>query len=208
MSDTLTVVEHPLVTDKLSQLRDVATDMARFRSLMHEVSFMLGYEALRDWPMSKRPVETPLTTFNAPVREPHHLNVVSILRAGNGFLDGLLALERTARVGFVGLKRNEDTLMPEQYYLNLPDVSEGVTIICDPMLATGGSSSHAVQLVKDQGATDLKFICLLASPEGVAKFSGDHPDVPIFTASLDDHLNEKGYIVPGLGDAGDRLYGT
>ena len=111
-------------------------------------------------------------------------------------------------MGFVGLKRNEDTLMPEQYYLNLPDVSEGVTIICDPMLATGGSSSHAVQLVKDQGATDLKFICLLASPEGVAKFSEDHPDVPIYTASLDDHLNEKGYIVPGLGDAGDRLYGT
>ena len=208
MSDTFTVVDHPLVTDKLSQLRDVATDMARFRSLMHEVSFMLGYEALRDWPMSKRPVETPLTTFNAPVREPLPLNVISILRAGNGFLDGLLALERTARVGFVGLKRNEDTLLPEQYYLNLPDVSEGVTLVCDPMLATGGSSSHAVQLVKDQGATDLKFICLLASPEGVAKFSADHPDVPIYSASLDDHLNEKGYIVPGLGDAGDRLYGT
>ena len=179
MSDTLTVVDHPLVTDKLSQLRDVATDMARFRSLMHDVSFMLGYEALRDWPMSKRPVETPLTTFNAPVREPLPLNVVSILRAGNGFLDGLLALERTARVGFVGLKRNEDTLMPEQYYLNLPNVSEGVTLVCDPMLATGGSSSHAVQLVKDQGASDLKFICLLASPEGVEKFSADHPDVPI-----------------------------
>ena len=202
MSDSLTIVQHPLVTDKLSQLRDVRTDMARFRSLMHDVSFMLGYEALRDWPMATRPVETPLTTFDAPVREPHHLNVVSILRAGNGFLDGLLALERTARVGFVGLKRNEDTLMPEQYYLNLPNVT------CDPMLATGGSSSHAVQLVKDQGATDLKFICLLASPEGVAKFSGDHPDVPIFTASLDERLNEKGYIVPGLGDAGDRLYGT
>ena len=208
MSDTFTVVDHPLITDKLSQLRDIATDMARFRSLMHDVSFMLGYEALRGWPMSKRPVETPLTTFNAPVREPQPLNVVSILRAGNGFLDGLLALERTARVGFVGLKRNEDTLLPEQYYLNLPDVSQGVTLVCDPMLATGGSSSHAVQLVKDQGATDLKFICLLASPEGVAKFSADHPDVPIFSASLDDHLNEKGYIVPGLGDAGDRLYGT
>lgn len=208
MSETLNVVDHPLVTDKLSQLRDVGTDMARFRSLMHEVSFMLGYEALRDWPMIKKPVETPLTTFNAPVREPQSLSVISILRAGNGFLDGLLALERTAKVGFVGLKRNEDTLEPEQYYLNLPDVSEGVTILCDPMLATGGSSSHAVSLVKEQGAKDLKFICLLASPEGVARFSEDHPDVPIYTASLDDHLNEKGYIVPGLGDAGDRLYGT
>ena len=158
--------------------------------------------------MIKKPVETPLTTFNAPVREPQSLSVISILRAGNGFLDGLLALERTAKVGFVGLKRNEDTLEPEQYYLNLPDVSEGVTILCDPMLATGGSSSHAVSLVKEQGAKDLKFICLLASPEGVARFSEDHPDVPIYTASLDDHLNEKGYIVPGLGDAGDRLYGT
>ena len=208
MSNTLHVVDHPLVTDKLSQLRSVGTDMARFRSLMHDVSFMLGYEALRDWPMIRQPVETPLMTFDAPVREPQSLSVISILRAGNGFLDGLLALERTAKVGFVGLKRNEATLQPEQYYLNLPDVSTGTVLICDPMLATGGSSSHAVRLVKEQGAKALKFICLLAAPEGVEKFSADHPDVPIYTASLDERLNEKGYILPGLGDAGDRLYGT
>lgn len=208
MGQSLTVVDHPLVTDKLSQLRDVATDMPRFRRLMHDVSFMLGYEAMRDWPMTKRPVETPLTTFNAPVREVLPVNVISILRAGNGFLDGLLALEPAANVGFVGLKRNEETLNPEQYYLNLPEVDEGVTILCDPMLATGGSAVHATQLVKDQGAKELKFICLLASPEGVETFSAAHPDVPIITAALDDHLNEKGYIVPGLGDAGDRLYGT
>ena len=208
MSKNLTVVDHPLVQHKLSFMRDKTTPSAHFRQLLGEIAQLLAYEATRDLPLEMREVETPLQSMQSPYLSGKKLALVSILRAGNGFLDGLLALERTARVGFVGLKRNEDTLMPEQYYLNLPDVSEGVTIICDPMLATGGSSSHAVQLVKDQGATDLKFICLLASPEGVAKFSEDHPDVPIYTASLDDHLNEKGYIVPGLGDAGDRLYGT
>ena len=209
MSNTLHVVDHPLVTDKLSQLRSVGTDMARFRSLMHDVSFMLGYEALRDWPMIRQPVETPLMTFDAPVREPQSLSVISILRAGNGLLDGMLELIPSARVGFVGLYRDEETLQPVQYYFKVPtELQDRLVIAVDPMLATGNSSVVAIDLLKQAGATDIRFLCLLAAPEGVARMKEAHPDVPIVTAALDSQLNDKGYIVPGLGDAGDRMFGT
>ncbi|MGP6087442.1 uracil phosphoribosyltransferase [Antarctobacter jejuensis] len=209
MTDTLTVVEHPLVQHKLSLMREMDTSTASFRRLLREISLLLAYEVTRDLPMSTRRIETPLCEMDAPVIEGKKLALVSILRAGNGLLDGILELIPAARVGFIGLYRDEETLKPVQYYNKLPDrMHERRTIVVDPMLATGNSSAAAIDLIKESGAKDIRFLCLLAAPEGVQRMAEAHPDVPVITAALDERLNEKGYIVPGLGDAGDRMFGT
>ena len=209
MSQHLTVVDHPLVQHKLSLMRDKETSTAVFRQLLREISHLLAYEVTRGLPMTTRKVETPLKVMDAPVLDGRKLALVSILRAGNGLLDGMLDLIPSARVGFVGLYRDEETLRPVQYYCKLPgDLSERLVIAVDPMLATGNSSVAAIDLIKEKGATNIRFLCLLAAPEGVARMKEAHPDVPVVTASLDEKLNELGYIVPGLGDAGDRMFGT
>lgn len=209
MSAHLTVVDHPLVQHKLTLMRDVGTPTAVFRQLLREISTLLAYEVTRNLAMTSREIETPLTKMNAPVLDGRKLALVSILRAGNGLLDGMLDLIPSARVGFVGLYRDEETLKPVQYYCKLPgEIDDRLVIAVDPMLATGNSSVAAIDLIKEQGAKDIRFLCLLAAPEGVARMKEAHPDVPIVTASLDERLNEKGYIVPGLGDAGDRMFGT
>lgn len=208
-SDHLTIVDHPLVQHKLSLMRDQSTPTAVFRQLLREISHLLAYEVTRNLPMTTKMVQTPLQAMEAPVLDGRKLALVSILRAGNGLLDGMLDLIPSARVGFVGLYRDEETLQPVQYYFKVPErLDERVVIAVDPMLATGNSSAAAVSLLKGAGATDIRFLCLLAAPEGVARMKKAHPDVPIVTAALDERLNEKGYIVPGLGDAGDRMYGT
>lgn len=207
--DHLTIVRHPLVQHKLTLMRDKETSTAVFRQLLREISQFLAYEITRDLPMTTKQIETPMTTMEAPTLEGKKLALVSILRAGNGLLDGVLELVPSARVGFVGLYRDEETLQPVQYYCKLPDALEDrVVIAVDPMLATGNSSAAAIDLLKKAGAGNIRFLCLLAAPEGVARMQEAHPDVPIVTAALDSHLNENGYIVPGLGDAGDRMFGT
>ena len=207
--DHLTIVEHPLIQHKLTLMRDRATSTAGFRQLLREISLLLAYEVTRDLPLTTVSIETPLTEMDAPVLKGKKLALVSILRAGNGLLDGVLELIPSARVGFIGLYRDEATLQPVQYYSKLPaELDERVTIVLDPMLATGNSSAAAVTLLKEAGATDIRFLCLLAAPEGVARMKAAHPEVRIVTAALDARLNDKGYIVPGLGDAGDRMFGT
>src|SRR6056297_1885854 len=209
MSDTLTVVDHPLVKHKLTLMREKTTSTASFRRLLREISLLLAYEVTRDLPMTTRRIETPMCDMDAPVIEGKKLALVSILRAGNGLLDGILELVPAARVGFVGLYRDPETLQPVQYYFKAPTrLEDRITIVVDPMLATGNSSVAAIDLLKTAGAKQIRFLCLLAAPEGVARMREAHPDVPIVTAALDDHLNDHGYIVPGLGDAGDRMYGT
>ncbi|SDX84411.1 uracil phosphoribosyltransferase [Albimonas donghaensis] len=205
----LTLVDHPLVQHKLTLMRAKATSTATFRQLLREISLLLGYEALRTLPLTDTVIETPMQEMKAPVLAGKKLAVVSILRAGNGLLDGILELAPSARVGFVGLYRDEETLKPVQYYCKVPsDLADRPVLALDPMLATGNSSVAAVDLLKEKGAQDIRFLCLLAAPEGVARMKEAHPDVKIVTASLDEKLNEKGYIVPGLGDAGDRMFGT
>ena len=205
----LSLVDHPLVQHKLSLMRDARTPGPDFRRLLREISLLLTYEATRDLTLKTQTITTPLTEMEAPMLAGADPVVVSILRAGNGLLDGVLDVIPTAKVGFVGLYRDEETLRPVQYYCKLPpDLSDRLVIAVDPMLATGNSSAAAVALLKDAGATDICLICLLAAPEGVACMAREHPDVRIVTASVDSHLNEKGYIVPGLGDAGDRIFGT
>lgn len=205
----LTVVNHPLVQHKLTIMRDKDTSTAAFRQLLHEISHLLAYEVTRDLPMTTKSVTTPLMEMEAPTLKGKKLALISILRAGNGLLDGVLDLIPSARVGFVGLYRDHKTLQPVQYYFKAPrDLKDRRVIAVDPMLATGNSSAKAIDLLKEAGATDIKFLCLLAAPEGVARMKEAHPDVQIVTASLDDQLNEIGYILPGLGDAGDRMYGT
>lgn len=207
--DHLTHVQHPLVQHKLSLMRDKATSTAVFRQLLREISQLLAYEVTRELPMTTRSIETPLQTMDAPVLAGRKLALVSILRAGNGLLDGILELVPSARVGFVGLYRDEETLQPVQYYFKAPDqLGERLVIAVDPMLATGNSSVAAIDLLKEKGATDIRFLCLLAAPEGIARMKAAHPDVPIVTAAVDERLNDQGYIVPGLGDAGDRMFGT
>lgn len=209
MQEHLIVVEHPLVQHKLTLMRDKDTSTAVFRQLLREISLLLAYEVTRDLPLRSKDIETPLTKMEAPVLEGKKLALVSILRAGNGLLDGVLELIPLARVGFVGLYRDHDTLQPVQYYFKVPaDLSERRVIVVDPMLATGNSSVHAVTLLKEAGAKDVSFLCLLAAPEGIAHMKEAHPDVSIVTAAVDERLNEIGYILPGLGDAGDRMYGT
>lgn len=209
MDQHLTIVDHPLVQHKLTLMRDVETSTAVFRQLLREISQLLAYEVTRNLPISTRQIKTPLMSMDAPIIDGKKLALVSILRAGNGLLDGILELVPAARVGFVGLYRDEKTLQPVQYYFKVPQgLEDRLTIAVDPMLATGNSSVAAIDLLKQAGAKDIRFLCLLAAPEGVQRMKEAHPDVPIVTASLDSHLNEKGYIVPGLGDAGDRMFGT
>lgn len=208
-SKNVTVVDHPLVQHKLTIMRDKSTSTAGFRRLLKEISLLLCYEVTRDLPLTTQQIETPLAEMEAPVLAGKKLVFASILRAGNGLLEGMLDLVPSARVAHIGIYRNHETLEPVEYYFKAPeDIADRLIIVVDPMLATANSSIAAVQRLKDRGATHIRFLCLLAAPEGIAKFTAAHPDVPVFTAAIDRHLNEKGYIVPGLGDAGDRMYGT
>jgi uracil phosphoribosyltransferase len=203
------VIAHPLVAHKLSLMRDKKTPSAQFRTLLREISLLLGYEVLRDLPLEQRPIETPVGPTRAPFLQGKKLVFVPILRAGTGLLDGLLDLVPSARVGHVGLYRDPTTLAAVEYYCKLPaDIAERLTIVVDPMLATGNSAIAAIDRLKRQGARGIRLLCLLAAPEGIAALAAAHPEVPIYTAAIDARLNEHGYIVPGLGDAGDRMYGT
>ncbi|HEV8035528.1 uracil phosphoribosyltransferase [Yoonia sp.] len=209
MTEHVTHVTHPLVQHKLTLMRQSDTSTALFRQLLREISQLLAYEVTRGLPMTTKRIDTPLQPMDAPVIDGKKLALVSILRAGNGLLDGVLELIPSARVGFVGLYRDEETLKPVQYYFKVPtELEDRLVIAVDPMLATGNSSVAAIDLLKQAGATNIRFLCLLAAPEGIARMREAHPDVPIVTAAIDSHLNEKGYIVPGLGDAGDRMFGT
>jgi uracil phosphoribosyltransferase len=205
----ITIVDHPLVQHKMSYLRDKVTPVAHFRQLIREISHLLCYEVTRDLPLTTRKIETPVAEMDSQVLEGKKVCFVSILRAGNGLLDGMIDLIPSARVGHVGMYRDPDTLVAVEYYYKVPqDIAERITIVVDPMLATANSAIAAVQRLKDGGATKMKFLSLLAAPEGVKAFNEAHPDVALFTGALDSHLNEHGYIVPGLGDAGDRIFGT
>ena len=209
MNDHVTHVTHPLVQHKLTLMRQKETSTALFRQLLREISQLLAYDVTRGLPMTTRRIDTPLEPMDAPVIDGKKLALVSILRAGNGLLDGVLELIPSARVGFVGLYRDEETLQPVQYYFKVPtELEDRLVIAVDPMLATGNSSVAAIDLLKQAGATNIRFLCLLAAPEGIARMRAAHPDVPIVTAAIDSHLNDRGYIVPGLGDAGDRMFGT
>jgi uracil phosphoribosyltransferase len=205
----LTVVDHPLVQHKLTLMRDKNTPSAIFRKLLREISLLLGYEVLRDLPMSTIKIETPLAEMEAPILLGKKVVFVSILRAGSGLLDGLTDLVPSARIGHIGLYRDPETLMPVEYYFKVPtDIAERPVVLVDPMLATGNSVAAAITRLKDRGVKDLKLVTLLAAPEGIQHLARIHPDVHIFTAAIDSHLNAHGYIVPGLGDAGDRMFGT
>ena len=209
MTQHLTIVDHPLVQHKLTLMRQKETSTAVIRQLLREISQFLAYEVTRSLPMTTRTIETPLMEMEAPVLAGRKLALISILRAGNGLLDGMLELIPSARVGFIGLYRDEATLQPVNYYFKVPDqLGKRLSIVVDPMLATGNSSAAAIDMLKQAGARDLRFLCLLAAPEGVARMREAHPDVPVVTAALDERLNDKGYILPGLGDAGDRMFGT
>ncbi len=209
MFENLTIVTHPLVQHKLTLMREKDTSTASFRQLLREISLLLAYEVTRELPMTTKKIQTPICEMDAPAIDGKKLALISILRAGNGLLDGILELIPAARVGFVGLYRDHETLKPVQYYYKVPDqLDERICIVVDPMLATGNSSAAAVKLLKGSGARNIRFLCLLAAPEGIRHMNAEHPDVQIVTASVDSHLNENGYIVPGLGDAGDRMFGT
>lgn len=206
---SITVVDHPLVQHKLSLARDKHTSTAVFRQLLREISLLLAYEVMRDLQLTETDIETPLQPMRAPALEGKKVCLVSILRAGDGLLTGMLDLVPSARVGHIGLYRDPETLKPVEYYMKLPDrLQDRVVIVVDPMLATGHSAAAAVARLKAAGARHIKFVCLLAVPEGIEVFHGAHPDVPLVAAAVDERLNEHGYIVPGLGDAGDRLFGT
>lgn len=206
---SVTVVDHPLVAHKLTIMRNKETSTASFRGLLREIAHLLCYEATRNLPVEMVDIETPLTPMKAPRLEGKKLVFASVLRAGNGLLEGMLDLVPSARVAHIGLYRNHDTLEAVEYYFKAPDhLADRKVIVVDPMLATANSAIAAVDKLKGRGATDIRFVCLLAAPEGVKRFTDAHPDVPVITAAIDSHLNEKGYIVPGLGDAGDRMYGT
>ncbi|GGN28154.1 uracil phosphoribosyltransferase [Deinococcus daejeonensis] len=205
----VTVVTHPLVQHKLSVMRDVHTGVKEFRELASEVSLLLAYEAMRDLEVTHEEVTTPITTAEFPMLSGKKLALVAILRAGLIMTDSIVQLVPAAKVGHIGLYRDPETLGPVAYYNKLPtDIAERRVFLTDPMLATGGSASAAIASLKAAGATSIKLMCILAAPEGVAVIERDHPDVEIVVAALDSHLNDHGYIVPGLGDAGDRIYGT
>ncbi len=206
---TVFVLDHPLVQHKLTVLRRADTSSAKFRALAREVSLLLGYEVTRNLKLRTETIDTPLEAMEAPVLAGHMPCIISILRAGQGILDGMLDLMPTARIGHIGLYRDPTTLEAIEYYNKVPeDVAMRPVIVVDPMLATGHSAAAAVTRLKQAGATDLRFACLLAVPEGLSHFHSVHPDVPIFTAALDRGLDSHGYIRPGLGDAGDRIFGT
>ena len=205
----VTVVDHPLVQHKLSLMRRRDTNTAKFRLLMREVSLLLGYEVTRDLATEIRSIETPLAETRAPFLTGKKLVLVSILRAGNGLLEGMLDLIPSARVGHVGIYRDPETLMAVEYYFKVPeDLGDRPVVVLDPMLATGNSAVAAVSRLKEANALDIKMLCLLAAPEGIEAFHTVHPEVAVFTAAIDERLDDHGYIVPGLGDAGDRLYGN
>ncbi|KTD74673.1 uracil phosphoribosyltransferase [Legionella waltersii] len=203
------VINHPLIQHKLTIMRQKETSTCKFRMLMHEVSMLLAYEVTRDLETEMHDIETPLDSMKSPLIKGKKMVFISILRAGNGLLEGMLQLVPTARIGHIGLYRDPKTLEPVEYYFKLPEhTQDRDVIIVDPMLATGNSAVAAVKEVKAINPKSIKFLCLLAAPEGIANFHEEHPDVPIYTAAIDKQLNDHGYIVPGLGDAGDRLYGT
>jgi len=209
MDSPITIVNHPLVQHKLTLMRDKEQPTAYFRQLLRETALLLAYEVTRDLPLETKRVETPIEVMDAPVLSGKKLCFVSVLRAGNGLLEGMLDLLPSARVGHVGLYRDPETLEAVEYYYKVPqDIGERLVIVVDPMLATANSGIAAVDRLKQGGARQLKFVCLLAAPEGVSAFTAAHPDVPLYTAALDRELNDHGYILPGLGDAGDRIYGT
>jgi len=205
----ITVIDHPLVQHKLTLMRDAGTPTAEFRRLVREVAMLICYEVTRDLELTTIDIETPVGPMRAPTLAGKKLVFAPILRAGVGLLDGMLDLVPSARVAHIGLYRDPKTLVAVEYYFKAPeDIADRLVIVVDPMLATANSAVAAVDRLKDRGARDIRFVCLLAAPEGTARMQQHHPDVPIFAAALDSHLNEKGYIVPGLGDAGDRMYGT
>ena len=209
MSNVPFIADHPLVKHKISHLRDKNTGTKEFKELVSEIATLLCYEATRDLPTEKVEIETPLTVTSQPMLAGRKLALVPILRAGLGMVDGMLTLLPAAKIGHIGLYRNEETLEPVEYYCKLPaDISEREVIVLDPMLATGGSAVDAITLIKKRGAKHIKFICIIAAPQGVEKLRNAHPDVDIYIGQLDECLNEHGYIVPGLGDAGDRIFGT
>ncbi len=203
------IVDHPLIQHKISLLRNKATGTKEFRDLVNEIAMLLCYEATRDLPTEEVEIETPVSVARTKVLAGRKLALVPILRAGMGMLDGMLTLIPAAKVGFIGLYRDESTLQPVEYFCKLPsDIEERDVLVLDPMLATGGSATDAISQIKKHGARHIKFICLIAAPEGIEALHTAHPDVDIYIASKDECLNENGYIVPGLGDAGDRIYGT
>jgi len=205
----VTVVGHPLIKHKLTLMRRKDTSTVNFRALLSEISMLLAYEALREIKLTEEEIETPLQKIKAPVVDGKKLVLVAIMRAGAGIVDGMLKIVPNARVGHIGLFRDPKTLEPVEYFYKVPnDLSDRDVIVCDPMLATGNSAVAAVQRVKQSKPASLRFVCLLACPEGIATFEKGHPDVPVYTAAIDERLNDHGYIVPGLGDAGDRLFGT
>ena len=208
MQDVI-LVEHPLVQHKLSLMRDKSTSTASFRQLLREIALLLTYEVTRDLKLTTTRIETPLAGMDAPILEGKKPVFASILRAGNGLLEGMLDLVPSARVAHIGIYRDPETLEPNEYYFKAPeDLADRLVIVVDPMLATANSASAAIEKLKERGAKDIRFVCLLAAPEGIARFQKAQPGIPIYTAAIDERLNDHGYIVPGLGDAGDRLYGT
>ncbi|MBS7007968.1 uracil phosphoribosyltransferase [Anaerostipes sp.] len=209
MNENVTVFSHPLIKHKISQLRDETCKTKEFRALVEEISMLMGYEVLRDLEMEEIEIKTPLETTMAPIIKGKKLALVPILRAGLGMTGGILSLVPSAKVGHVGMYRDEETLEPKEYYCKLPEgIDQRMILIVDPMLATGGSADAAVQFVKQKGGKQIKFVSIIAAPEGVERLSSAHPDIQIYCGEIDRELNKNGYILPGLGDAGDRIFGT
>ena len=209
MSDNVIILDHPLLKHKISRLRDETTGTNEFRSLVEEIAMLMGYEAHRDLPTEEVEIKTPIETCKSPVISGRKLAVVPILRAGLGMVSGILALVPSAKVGHIGMYRDEETHEPHEYYCKLPDpIEERTIVVVDPMLATGGSAVDAVNLIKQKGGKNIKFMAIIAAPEGIKKFTEAHPDVQLYVAQQDRCLNENAYICPGLGDAGDRIFGT
>jgi uracil phosphoribosyltransferase len=209
MTGNVTVIQHPLVQHKLTLMRQKERSTNSFRNLLGEISMLLAYEVTRDLPLHDEEIETPLARMRAPLLEGKKVVLVSILRAGGGMVDGMLRILPSARVGHIGLYRDPETLGAVEYYFRIPnEIGDRDVIVVDPMLATGNSAIAAIDKIKTAGPRSIKFVCLLASPEGLSNFQETHPDVPVFTAAIDERLDERGYILPGMGDAGDRLFGT
>ena len=204
----LHIIDHPLVQHKLSIMRDKETSTNKFRELLKEIAMLMGYEVTRDFPLTYKEIETPLQKMNAPTIAGKKVVIVPILRAGLGMVDGLMELIPSARVGHIGMYRDEETCQPVFYYYKMPENRDRLVIVTDPMLATGGSACDAIKRLKEDGYTQIRLMCLVASPQGVKAVQEKYPDVDIYLAALDDGMNEKNYILPGLGDAGDRIFGT
>lgn len=205
----VTVIDHPMIQHKLTIMRNKETSIAGFRRLLREIAHLMCYEVTRDLQLEMVDIETPMTAMQSPMIKGKKLVFASILRAGNGLLDGMLDLVPAARVAHIGMYRDHETLEPVEYYFKAPsNLEDRLIIVVDPMLATANSATVAIDKLKSLGANNIRFLCLLAAPEGIKRFTEHHPDVPVYTASIDSHLNEQGYIIPGLGDAGDRMYGT